>query len=290
MYLERIEIQGFKSFANKTILQFTKPGTGSVLVTGEQATESKPGIACIVGPNGSGKSNIVDAIRWVLGEQCLKSLRGRKSDDVIFAGSDKKSRLSVAEVSLHINNEDGAMPIDYKEVAIARKVFRDGESEYLINKAKVRLQDIIMLLAKSNFGQKSYSIVSQGSIDQVIMATPNERKDYFDEAVGVKQFQLKRDQSLNKLETSWNNLRQVDALLTEITPRLASLTRQVRRLEKRASVEAQLKEANEKYYGWLWYDLAAKLETEQPKLKTAEASLAQKDSELKSLQDQLHSL
>src|SRR3989338_312062 len=247
MFLEKIEIQGFKSFAQKTVLEFPQPGLGCPLVPNGQA--GKPadlpagscGIACIVGPNGSCKSNIVDAIRWVLGEQSLKSLRGKKSQDVIFSGSEKKSRLGMALVTLTINNEDGTMPLDYQEVLISRRIYRSGESEYRINKSKVRLQDVLLLIAKANFGQKSYSIVSQGSIDQVIMSTPADRKEYFDEAVGVKQFQLKRDQSINKLESAWNNLRQVDALLTEIKPRLNSLTRQVKRLERREKVEAELR-------------------------------------------------
>ncbi|MDX9893642.1 MAG: AAA family ATPase [Patescibacteria group bacterium] len=297
MYLSKIEIQGFKSFAQKTILEFPRPGQGCPLVTanGEPISQARLekgvcGIACIVGPNGSGKSNIVDAIRWVLGEQSLKSLRGRKSQDVIFSGSEKKSQLGLAQVSLHINNEDGAMPLDYEEVVISRKLYRNGESEYLINKSKVRLQDVIMLVAKANFGQKSYSIVSQGSIDQVIMASPAERKDYFDEAVGVKEFQLKRDQSINKLENAWNNLRQVDALLTEITPRLNSLTRQVKRLERREKVEQELKEISQKYYGWLHHQLIAQIRELKPKLQNQEKNLAEYAAGLQELQNQLRAL
>jgi len=297
MYLQRIEIQGFKSFAQKTILEFPRPGKGCPLVRNRETNGNSNqlekgicGIACIVGPNGSGKSNIVDSIRWVLGEQSLKSLRGKKSQDVIFAGSDKKARLGMAEVSLHLNNEDGMMPVDYKQVVISRKIYRNGESEYRINKSKVRLQDVLMNLAKANFGQKSYSIVSQGSIDQVIMASPHERKDYFDEAVGVRQFQIKRDQSLNKLETSWNNLRQVDALLTEIRPRLNSLTRQVRRLEKREKVEKQLSEVQQQYYGWIWKNIKDDINKIKPELNEGEKKLAERGRELKQAQSQLQSL
>ncbi len=297
MFLQKIEIQGFKSFAQKTSLEFPRPGKGCPLVRNgtknggsNQLAAGMCGIACIVGPNGSGKSNIVDAVRWVLGEQSLKSLRGKKSQDVIFSGSEKKSRLGLARVSLHINNEDGTMPVDYQEVIISRKLYRNGESEYRINKSRVRLQDILILVAKANFGQKSYSIVSQGSIDQVIMANPNERKDYFDEAVGVKEFQLKRDQSLNKLETAWNNLRQVDALLAEIKPRLNSLTRQVKRLEKRERVEAELKMVQQKYYGWLWSDLTGQIKKIKPNLDEGEINLAARSKELKELQNQLQSL
>ncbi|MFA6410308.1 MAG: AAA family ATPase [Candidatus Buchananbacteria bacterium] len=296
MFLQRIEIHGFKSFAQKTTLEFPRPGQGCPLVTNnDQATglRLQPGtcgVACIVGPNGSGKSNIVDAVRWVLGEQSLKSLRGKKSEDVIFTGSDKKARLGMAEVALHINNEDGMMAVDYKEVIISRKIYRNGESEYLINKSKVRLQDVLMLLAKANFGQKSYSIVSQGSIDQVIMATPADRKEYFDEAVGVKQFQIKRDQSINKLESAWNNLRQVDALLTEIKPRLNSLTRQVKRLERREKIEIQLKEIQQQYFGFLWHDLNDKIKEVKPRLTETEKELSEKSRQLRALQDQLQAL
>ena len=294
MFLQQIEIQGFKSFAQKTILEFPRPGQGCPLVKNaggpNQLRAGLCGVACIVGPNGSGKSNIVDAVRWVLGEQSLKSLRGKKSEDVIFSGSEKKARLGLAQVSLHVNNEDGVMPVDYQEVIISRKIYRDGESEYSINKSKVRLQDVLMLIAKSNFGQKSYSIVSQGSIDQVIMSTPADRKEYFDEAVGVKQFQLKRDQSINKLESAWNNLRQVDALLTEISPRLNSLTRQVRRLEKREKIEAELKDAQKKYFGFLWRQILEKIKEIKPSLEEKEKELLNKDRELKQLHEYLRSL
>ena len=297
MFLQRIEIQGFKSFAQKTILEFPRPGKGCPLIRNgskngspDQLNSGTCGIACIVGPNGSGKSNIVDAIRWVLGEQSLKSLRGRKSQDVIFSGSEKRGRLGLASVSMVINNEDGTMPVDYREVVISRKIFRSGESEYMINKSKVRLQDILMLVAKSNFGQKSYSIVSQGSIDQIIMASPADRKEYFDEAVGVKQFQLKRDQSINKLESAWNNLRQVDALLTEIKPRLNSLTRQVKRLERREKVEANLREIQKKYYGWIWHELDQNIKKIKPELNQKESELKEKNKSLQEIHDKLRSL
>ncbi len=297
MFLEKIEIQGFKSFAQKTTLEFPRPGKGCPLVknslesgTSGQLTSGLCGVVCIVGPNGSGKSNIVDSIRWVLGEQSLKSLRGKKSEDVIFAGSEKKSRLGMAQVTLTVNNEDGTMPVDYQQVMISRKVYRNGESEYRINQSRVRLQDILMLVAKSNFGQKSYSIVSQGSIDQIIMANPSDRKEYFDEAVGIKHFQLKRDQSVNKLENAWNNLRQVDALLSEIKPRLNSLTRQVKRLERREQVEANLREAQKQYYGFLFQELKKNVEAVKPQLVAKEKEAEEKNKKLKEFQNQLQSL
>ena len=279
MHLEKLEIQGFKSFAQKTELAFPPAANATTY-----------SIACIVGPNGSGKSNTVDAVRWVLGEQSLKNLRGKRSEDVIFSGSEKKTRLGMAYVAMHIDNSDGRMPVDYKEVVISRKLYRNGESEYRINNSKVRLQDILLMLAKANFGQKSYSIVSQGTIDQVIMASASERKEYFDEAVGVREFQIKRDQSINKLENAWNNLRQVDALLTEITPRLNSLTRQVKRLERREQVEKELREVSEGYYGFLWSELEQKMNQVKPQLTEKEAVLRQHEKSLGDLQAHLRKL
>jgi len=152
MYLEKLEINGFKSFAQKVVLDF------------------KPGTTAVVGPNGSGKSNVADAIRWVLGEQSLKLLRGKKSEDVIFSGSDKKARLGLAEVSLILNNEKDEAGLGLSEICLTRRLYRNGESEYLINKQRTRLLDIQMLLAKSSFAQTSYSIIGQGMIDSFLLA------------------------------------------------------------------------------------------------------------------------
>src|SRR3990172_2423382 len=196
MYLEKLEIQGFKSFAKKTVLEFPDKIKGSHSITG------------IVGPNGSGKSNVADAIRWVLGEQSIKTLRGKKSQDVIFSGSDKKARLGFAEASLYLNNQDKQADIDYTELVITRRVYQSGEGEYFINKAKARLADIQLLLAKANFGQRTYSIIGQGMADSVLSASLQERKELFDEAVGVKQYQIKREQALNKFKATRENLAQ----------------------------------------------------------------------------------
>ncbi len=237
MFLEKIQLNGFKSFAQPTELRFTK------------------GITAVVGPNGSGKSNIADAIRWVLGEQSMKMIRGKKSEDVIFAGSDKKSRLGMAEVSLFLNNNDGQVPIDFSELFITRRFYRSGEGEYLLNGGKVRLSDIQLLLAQAGIGQRSYAVIGQGQIDQVIVATPSERKAFFDEATGVRQFQIKREQALSKLEKTWENLQQGLVLLEEIEPRLRSLTRQVKRLERKEEIEKELRKWQEFYYYQRWQDL-----------------------------------
>lgn len=247
MFLEKLEIQGFKSFANKNALIF--PG---------MLGKDRRGLTSIVGPNGSGKSNIADAIRWALGEQSLKTLRGKKSEDIIFSGSAKLGGLSMAEVSLFLNNEDYQSPIDYSQVILTRRLYRDGESEYLINQTRVRLSDVQILLAKSNFGQKTYSVIGQGMVEGFLNTTLAERKEFFDEATGVKQFQIKRDDSLNKLINSYENLNQAGMLMSEIEPRLKSLTRQVGKLKKRGEIEAELKELELNYYSKIWHELNEK--------------------------------
>jgi chromosome segregation protein len=244
MFLEKLEIQGFKSFATKNILVF--PG---------MLDKTKRGITAVVGPNGSGKSNTADAVRWALGEQSMKTLRGKKSEDVIFSGSDKKGKLGMAEVSLYLNNEDRKAPIDYAQMILTRRLYRNGESEYLINNSRVRLFDIQIMLAKANFGQKTYSVIGQGMVEGFLNTSLAERKEFFDEATGVKQYQIKRDDSLNKLRSSFDNLIQAEMLINEIEPRLKSLTRQVTKLKKRGELEAELKIIQTDYYSYLWHDI-----------------------------------
>lgn len=230
MFLKKLEIQGFKSFARKTVLEFEK------------------GIISVVGPNGSGKSNFADAIRWVLGEQSLKAVRSKKSEDVIFAGSDKKSKLGMAEVGITFDNTDRKLPVDYTEVEISRRVFRDGEGEYLLNRQPVRLMDIVELLAKSGYGNNSYHVISQGTIDQMVIAGPGAIKNLIEEASGVKPYYLKRDRAVRKLERSEENLRRVADLTAEIEPRLRSLRRQAKRMEQREEIAAQMREAQQNFF------------------------------------------
>ena len=296
MYLEKLEVHGFKSFANKNKLIF------SGIVDGE-----KRGLTAIVGPNGSGKSNVADSIRWALGEQSIKTLRGKKSEDVIFSGSDKKNQLGMAEVSLYLNNSESSKPIKTigegeteneldtiiktcAEIVITRRVYRSGESEYLLNGSRVRLSDIQMLLIKASFGQKTYSVIGQGMVENFLSGSTADRKDFFDEATGVKQFQIKRDSSLNKLETSYENLQQVDMLLSEIKPRLKSLTRQVDKLKKRSEIESDLKINQFNYYHVIWHEINKKLETANNKFLELEKIKQEREKKLNKLNEDLNKI
>ncbi len=278
MILQKLDMHGFKSFAEKKQLEFIQP------------TTKTRGITAIVGPNGSGKSNVADAIRWVLGEQSTKLLRGKKAEDVIFSGSEKRARSSYAEVVLHFNNESGQMPLDFSEVTIARRIYRDGDSEYLINKKKVRLTDIQMLLAQANFGARTYSVIGQGMIDNILVASPQERKEFFDEAAGVKQFQLKRHQSVIKMQNAKDNLGQAEMLLNEIEPRVRSLSRQVKRLEQREALEEELHALHHQYYGTLWTELQRTIDTKAGELAEFDKQWKAKESTLDEAKKELANL
>ncbi|MDA3802936.1 MAG: AAA family ATPase, partial [Patescibacteria group bacterium] len=303
MYLEKLEINGFKSFASKNKLIF------SGILENE-----KRGLTAIVGPNGSGKSNVADAIRWVLGEQSAKTLRGKKGEDVIFSGSDKKARLGMAEVSLILNNQEKIINTNIKasddkseedkenddklnsiikdcdEISITRRLYRNGDSEYLINGNRSRLSDIQMLLAKAKFGQKTYSVIGQGMVENFLTASASERKDFFDEATGIKQFQIKRDSAINKLENSYENLQQVDMLLTEVKPRLRSLTRQVEKLKKREDLEIELKDNQTNYFSILWHDIDSKFNLANNEYLKIEKEKIEKENKLDKLNEELNKL
>lgn len=235
-------------------------------------------------------SNSADAVRWVLGEQSMKLLRGKKSEDVIFSGTEKRGRAGFAEVTITLNNEDHQAPIDYTTLAITRRLYRDGNSEYLLNNQLVRLGDIQLLLAQANFGQRTYSVIGQGMVDHVLVASPSERKEFFDEAAGVKQFQIKRDQAENKLEHTKENLAQAGSLLAEIEPRLRSLSRQVRRLEERGPLEEEMKTLGRAYYGKLWNELLAAIVDAQEKASAVEKKRMDKIQELDALRRELTSI
>jgi len=212
--LKEVQIFGFKSFADKTTLEFDR------------------GITIIVGPNGSGKSNIIDGIRWVLGEQSAKSLRGGKMEDVIFAGSDTRKTLGIAEVSLTLDNDDKKMDIPYNEIKITRRLYRSGESEYFINDNQVRLKDISEMLMGTGLGIDSYSIIGQGEVDRIINAKPIERREIFEEAAGITKYISKRDEALRRLESTEQNMVRINDILTEVKRQMGSLEKQAKKAEK----------------------------------------------------------
>jgi chromosome segregation protein len=289
MFLEKLEIQGFKSFANKNKLSF--PGF---------VKEDKRGITGIVGPNGSGKSNISDSIRWVLGEQSMKSLRAKQGEDVIFSGTKSKGKSNFAEVSLFLNNQDeknGGVgrqaPIPYSELVLTRRIYRNGENEYLVNNNKTKLSEIQMLLAKANFGQNTYSVIGQGMVENFLKVSPRERKDFFDEATGIKEFQIKRDSSLNKLIASYKNLEQAEVLINEIEPRLRSLTRQVTKLQKKDKLEKELKKLQLRFFKYKWHKLNnffiefnEKFAEVEAKKRNRENKLVELNEEFKKIQEE----
>ncbi len=245
MYLKKVEIVGFKSFANKTVLDF------SPTLDSGKASDMRT-ITAIVGPNGSGKSNVADAIRWAIGEQSVKNLRGKKSEDVIFAGTAEKGRMGSASVTLHFDNTDKRIPIEFGEVSITRKVYRSGESEYLINGSKVRLLDVVDLLAKAGIGRDSYSVITQGMSDATLQATPLERRSIFEDAAGVKQYQIEKERSLRKLANTEENMLRVESLLREIEPHLKGLKRQAEKASQGKDVAKNLHDKQLLLYGYLW--------------------------------------
>ena len=210
MYLKRLEMLGFKSFAVRTLLEFST------------------GITAVVGPNGAGKSNVADAVRWVLGEQSMRQLRGKKSEDIIFVGGHGRSALGMAEVSLTLDNSTGWVPSEYSEITVTRRSFRSGENEYLINKQKVRLKDIVLLLAQARIGHDSYTVVGQGLIDAALSLRAEERRGLFEDAAGIRPYQVQRADAENRLRQTEQNLDRLRDIVSEIEQRLEHLAEQAR--------------------------------------------------------------
>lgn len=223
MYLKRIELQGFKSFADKTVLEF------------------KQGITSVIGPNGSGKSNISDAIRWVLGEQSMKSLRSGKSSDVIFAGTQSRKSLGFAEASLVFDNSDGALPIEYEEVVVTRKIYRTGETGYYINKTNCRLKDVLELFMDTGIGKDGYSIIGQGKIDEILSNKSEDRRNVFEEAAGIVKYKTRKEESEKKLEHTKLNLLRINDILSEIEGNLEPLKMQSDKARKYLDLKEELK-------------------------------------------------
>jgi chromosome segregation protein len=224
MYLKRLEMQGFKSFADKTVLEFM------------------PGITSVIGPNGSGKSNISDCIRWILGEQSMKSLRGNKSLDVIFAGTQARKSLGFAEASLVFNNEDGALPIEYSEVTVTRKIYRSGENGYFINKVPCRHKDILALFMDTGIGKDGYSIIGQGKIDEILSNKSEDRRHVFEEAAGIVKYRTRKQETEKKLERTKLNVLRINDILTEIEANIEPLKVQSEKAKKYLNLREELKD------------------------------------------------
>ena len=257
MHLKTLTLRGFKSFASATTLSL------------------EPGITCVVGPNGSGKSNVVDALSWVMGEQGAKSLRGGKMEDVIFAGTAGRPPLGRAEVSLTIDNTDGALPIDYTEVTITRTLFRSGGSEYAINGSSCRLLDIQELLSDSGIGREMHVVVGQGQLDAVLRATPDDRRGFVEEAAGVLKHRKRKEKALRKLEAMQGNLARLTDLTAELRRQLGPLGRQAEAARKARTVQADLRDARAR----LLADDLAQLTAQMAQERADEAALRERQQE-----------
>ena len=245
MYLKSLTLRGFKSFASATTLRL------------------ESGITCVVGPNGSGKSNIVDALSWVMGEQGAKSLRGGKMEDVVFAGTTSRAPLGRAEVTLTIDNSDGALPIDYAEVTISRLMFRSGQSEYAINGDHCRLLDVAELLSDSGMGREMHVIVGQGQLDDILHAGPEARRALIEEAAGVLKHRRRKEKALRKLEAMQANLTRLVDLTAELGRRLKPLGRQAEMARKAAGIQAELRDARLRLLADDYVTLAAELQRDE---------------------------
>ncbi|MGE5404864.1 MAG: chromosome segregation SMC family protein [Candidatus Saccharibacteria bacterium] len=222
MHLKLLELKGFKSFADNTEIEF------------------QPGLNIIVGPNGCGKSNIVDAIRWVLGESNVRNLRGQRSEDVIFTGTDKKKPLGFASVSMNIDNQDQALSTDFSEITVTRKVYRTGESEFYINKNEVRLKDIHSLFAGTGLGKKGYSIIGQGELDQILNAKPFDRRLIHEEAAGLTKYRQKKEEAEAKLQSTAQDMLRVKDIIVELDNRVGDLKERAARAKKYLEVTGEL--------------------------------------------------
>ena len=233
--LKSLELHGYKTFANRTYFEFSEK------------------ITAIVGPNGSGKSNIADSLRWVLGEQSYHLLRGKKTEDMIFSGSELRPRSGMASATVTFDNSDGWLPIDFSEVAITRRAYRDGENEYLINGQRMRLRDVSELLSNSGLAERTYTIIGQGLVDAALSLKAEERRRLFEEAAGIGLLRSRREEALRRLDTTQRNLDRVQDILAELQPRLNSLERQARRAQEYDQIKSDLRVVLHDWYGYHWH-------------------------------------
>ncbi len=237
--LKKLELNGFKSFANKTVFEFPE------------------GITAVVGPNGSGKSNVIDAIRWLLGERDAKSLRGGKSEDLIFGGTGSRPRMSQGEASLYFDNSSNFFPVDFSEVVVTRRVRGDGTNQYFINNSEVRLKDLVDFFAQARLGARGLVVITQGNSDMFIRVSPRERREMIEEMLGLREYELKKSEAERRLKNTQINLDKVQALTEEILPHLRSLKRQTARWEKRGQLEQELTQLEQAFFGAAYHELHA---------------------------------
>lgn len=275
MILKRLELSGFKSFANKTVLEFPAH------------------VVAIVGPNGSGKSNVIDAIRWLLGERDAKNLRGGKIEDLIFSGTPLRPRAGLAHSALYFDNSSGFFPVDFPEVSISRQVSRDGESHYYLNSSEVRLKDLVDFLAKSRLGSKGLTIIGQGNSDLFLKATPEERRFMIEEILGLREYQIKKTDAVKKIATTNVNLDKTKALIEEIRPHLKLLRRQTEKWEQREELEKDLHDIEYFFFGSKLHEIAKGAEAVAPELKKLDEALyrvreelAKREKELAHIEEQ----
>ena len=253
--LKSLELQGYKTFASKTSFEFAS------------------GITAIVGPNGSGKSNIADALRWVLGEQSYTLLRGKKTEDMIFNGSEHRARASMASAHILFDNTDNWLPVDFTEVGMTRRAYRDGHNDYLLNDQQVRLRDLNELLSASGLADRTYTIMGQGLVDASLALKAEERRKLFEEAAGVGLYRTRREEALKRLETTMRNLERVLDIMSELEPRLRSLERQARRASEYSRAQADLKVILREWYGYHWHKAQQELTDSRDVVKAQDARL-----------------
>jgi len=253
--LKSLELQGYKTFASKTAFEFAS------------------GITAIVGPNGSGKSNIADALRWVLGEQSYTLLRGKKTEDMIFNGSEHRSRASMASAHIVFDNTAGWLPVDFTEVGMTRRAYRDGHNDYLLNDQQVRLRDLNELLAASGLSERTYTILGQGLVDASLALKAEERRRLFEEAAGVGLYRVRREEAVKRLDTTKHNLERVLDILSELEPRLRSLERQAKRANEYLRAQADLKIILREWYGYHWHKAQRELTDSREVVKAQEVCL-----------------
>jgi chromosome segregation protein len=247
-----LDLQGYKTFARETNLVFPSR------------------ITAIVGPNGSGKSNVADSIRWVLGEQSYSLLRAKKTEDMIYSGSDNRARAGMAAVSIKFDNVDKWLPIDYSEVVLTRRAYRDGKNEYLINNQRVRLKDFNELLGKTGLSDRTYTIIGQGLVDSALSIRPDERSKLFEEAAGIGLYQSRKEEALRRLETTERNLERALDIITEIKPRVRSLEKQAAKVGEYKTVQESLKQSLREWYGYHWFKALKEVNQTQQQLNSAD--------------------